>query len=109
MKSLIGLTLACGLAVSGAALAQSHAAPAANPDAPQNSALKAPHDMKPGAPAAGRNSFTSGQARDRIQKAGFTRVTGLMKDKDGLWQGRAMQGAKHVRVAMDFQGNVTSN
>ena len=108
MKTLIGFAVACGLLCSGSALAQSQAAPAANPNAPQNSALKAPHDMKPGAPAAGHNSFTMGQAKDRIEKAGYSRVTMLAKDKDGLWVARAMKGGKRVHVAMDFQGNVSS-
>ena len=107
MKLLVALALAVGLSSSGLAHAQS-GAPHANPDAPQNSALKDPHSQKAGSPAAGRNSFTMGQAREHIEKAGFTGVTGLMKDHDGLWQGRARKDGRRVHVAMDFQGNVTS-
>ena len=107
MKILLALALAAGL--SGASLAQAQtAAPHANPSAPQNSAIKDPHAEKVGAPAAGHNSFTMGQAREHIEKAGFTAVTGLTKDHDGLWQGRARKSGKRVHVAMDFQGNVTS-
>ena len=108
MKTLIAAALSCGLAFATPVLAQSRAAPTANPDAPLNSALKAPNDPKPGAPAAGRNSFTMDQAKEHIEKAGYTAVTGLAKDKDGLWQGRALKSGKKVRVAMDYQGNVTS-
>ena len=101
--------LAFVAALSGAGLAQAQgAAPHANPDAPQNSALKDPHSQKAGSPAAGHNSFTMGQARGHIEKAGFTVVTGLMKDHDGLWQGSARKDGKRVHVAMDFQGNVTA-
>lgn len=107
MKTMIAVAIIAGLGATSAALAQS-GQPQANPSAPQNSALKAPHEMKPGAPAAGHNSFTMGQARKHIEKAGYTQVTGLTKDKDGLWQGNAMQAGKSVHVAMDFQGSVTS-
>jgi hypothetical protein len=63
--------------------------------------------VNPGAPVAGANSFTEGQAKSRIEGAGFTSVTGLMKDKDGVWRGKAAKGGSAVDVALDFQGNVT--
>ena len=107
MKSIAALALIVGL--SSAALAHAQGgAPHANPDAPQNSPLKDPHSQKAGSPAAGRNSFTMGQAREHMEKAGFTGVTGLTKDHDGLWQGRARKNGHRVHIAMDFQGNVTS-
>lgn len=107
MKTITAIALTISLGASGFAAAQT-AAPAANPNAPQNSAVKAPHDMKPGAPAAGHNSFTKGQAKGRIEKAGYSGVSGLVKDKDGLWQARAKKDGQTVNVALDFEGNVTS-
>jgi hypothetical protein len=107
MKSIIALSLAIGLGASGVAAAQS-SPPTANPNAPQNSAIKAPDDMRTDVPAAGRNSFTMGEAREHMEKAGYAHVMGLMKDHDGLWQGHAMKDGKPVSVAMDFQGNVVS-
>lgn len=107
MKSIIGISLALALGVSGAALAQG-AAPQAKPNAPQNSAIKSPQDKKPNTPAAGANSFTRGQAKGHIEKAGYTNVSELKKNKDGLWQGRAMKDGKKVSVSLDFQGNVAS-
>ena len=65
--------------------------------------------MNAGAPLAGANSFTEAQAKDRIEKAGFTVVTELAKDKDGIWRGKASQGGKSVAVALDFKGNVVDN
>ena len=59
-------------------------------------------------PVAGANSFTEAQAKDRIEKAGYSQVTALMKGSDGVWQGKAMQGGKSVDVMLDFKGNVTS-
>ncbi|MFC7476835.1 hypothetical protein ACFQS7_20880 [Dankookia sp. GCM10030260] len=57
-------------------------------------------------PAAGANSFTEGQAKSRIEAAGFTNVSDLQKDDKGIWRGRAQQGSQQVSVALDFQGNV---
>lgn len=60
-------------------------------------------------PAAGANSFTEGQAKSRIEAAGFTNVSDLQKDDKGIWRGKAQQGAQQVSVALDFQGNVVPN
>ena len=57
--------------------------------------------------AKGRNSFTEVQARGRIAKAGYTDVSKLAKNQDGVWQGTAMKGGAKVSVALDYKGNVT--
>jgi hypothetical protein len=62
----------------------------------------------PGAPVAGANSFTEGQAKSRIEAHGFTSVGQLKKDRDGVWRGTATQSGKSVKVSVDFQGNVVS-
>jgi hypothetical protein len=61
-----------------------------------------------GAPLKGANSFTEGQAKDRVIAAGFTSVSSLAKDGDGIWRGSAMKDGKSVKVAVDFKGNVVS-
>ena len=58
------------------------------------------------APVKGRNSFTMGEARRRIEKGGFTQVTALKKDADGIWRGKAMKAGSSVDVYCDYQGNV---
>ena len=58
------------------------------------------------APVAGRNSFTQGEARRRIASAGFTNVSGLKKDGQGIWRGQAQKGGASVGVSLDYQGNV---
>jgi hypothetical protein len=63
---------------------------------------------EPGAPFKGANSFTEGQAKDRIVAAGFTGVSSLTKDGDGVWRGDAMKDGKAAKVAVDFKGNVVS-
>jgi hypothetical protein len=61
------------------------------------------------APEAGANSFTESQAKDRIEGAGFTQVTGLRKDDQGIWRATASKGGAQVNVSLDFRGNVTTN
>lgn len=57
--------------------------------------------------AKGRNSFTEAQARGRIAKDGYTGVSKLTKNQNGVWQGTAMKGGAKVSVALDYKGNVT--
>jgi putative membrane protein len=65
-----------------------------------------PKSTDQAAPLPGANSFTEAQAKDRMEKAGFTQVAKLAKDKQGVWRASAMQGGKQVNVALDFRGNV---
>ncbi len=103
MRHLLAAALLTVMAVP--ALAQT-TAPAANPN-PSTPAVTTPNSgNNPGAPAAGANSFTEGQAKSRIEAAGYTGVTGLMKDKDGIWRGQATKAGKSQAVSLDYQGNV---
>ena len=95
-----------GAAVSGAALAQ-NAAPAANHDA-GSPAVATSNATNPGAPVTGANSFTSSQARSRIERAGYSHVSHLVKDKDGIWRATALKDGTTVNVALDYQGNVVA-
>lgn len=56
----------------------------------------------------GANSFTEGEVRSRLGKAGFTDVKDLKKDDQGIWRGKAMHGGKSVSVGLDFKGNVAA-
>ena len=94
------------LALTSPAWAQS--APPANRDA-NTPAVNSPNSPpNPGAPVAGANSFTEGQARSRIEDKGFKEVSGLQKDSNGVWRGKANQNGKAVNVTVDFQGNVVA-
>jgi putative membrane protein len=57
-------------------------------------------------PVPGANSFTETQAKTRIEEAGYSQVSALSKDSDGIWRGSAMKDGKSVGVALDYQGNV---
>ncbi len=76
---------------------------------PGNPAVKTSEGNNPGAPASGANSFTEGQAKSRIESRGYSDVSALMKDENGIWQGTAMKDGKAVQVSLDFQGNVVAN
>lgn len=56
----------------------------------------------------GANSFTEGQARSRIEGAGFTNISPLKQDAQGIWRGMANRGAIRVAVGLDFRGNVAA-
>ncbi len=59
-----------------------------------------------GTPQPGANSFTEGQARARMEDAGFRGVADLQKDDQGIWRGRATRNGSPTGVALDFHGNV---
>lgn len=73
----------------------------------QTPAVKSPSANNPAAPVPGANSFTESQAQSRIEASGYTQVSGLKKDDNGVWTGSAMKGGQKVTVKVDFQGNVT--
>lgn len=92
------LVIAISIALSSGAVAQT---PPASPR-PEMPAANSPANM----PAKGANSFTQAQAKSRIEGMGFTNVTGLEKDKDGVWRGKAMKAGASHDVAVDYKGNV---
>jgi len=104
MKRLLAAADITVMAGAGGAVAQ-NAGPPANHDASTPAVAKSGVN-NPGAPAAGANSFTKAEATSRIEKAGYTNVAGLIKDKDGIWRGKASKGDTTVDVALDYQGNV---
>ena len=61
------------------------------------------------APLPGANSFTEGQAKSRLEANGYTNVTGLKKDDNGVWKGTAMNAGAQVNVSVDYRGNITRN
>lgn len=61
------------------------------------------------APLPGANSFTEGQAKSRLEANGYSNVTGLSKDDNGVWRGTATHSGAQVNVAVDYRGNITRN
>ena len=57
---------------------------------------------------SGANSFTESQAKSRIEEAGYTGVTSLKKDDNGVWRAKASKGGTSSDISLDFQGNVNA-
>jgi hypothetical protein len=89
--------------LAGSAFAQT------TPQTSTTPAVSSPTITNPKAPIPGANSFTEGQAKSRIEANGFSNVSGLQKDPDGVWRGKAMKNGSSVSVGLDFQGNIVSN
>jgi hypothetical protein len=113
MKTLV-FGLMASLAV-GAAYAQTTTTPrapmsggTAAASGNSNQAVATTHANAP-MPAKGANSFTMSEASSRIAKNGFTNVTGLAKDTDGVWRGQADKDGTNVAVWLDYKGNVGTN
>jgi hypothetical protein len=105
MRTLLASAAVLALLATGAA-AQNQNPPAK--DGPQNSPINtdSSSNRQVNAPVAGRNSFTEGEAKSRIERMGFANVSDLKKDDDGVWRGRAMKNGQLVDVSVDYQGNV---
>jgi hypothetical protein len=99
------------LIITAALLAATTPAFAQDPPAqsgPGNNAVNSSGQNNSNAPVAGRNSFTEGQAKSKIEGAGFTNVSSLKKDDNGVWRGKADKGGSSTNVSVDFQGNVNA-
>ena len=68
---------------------------------PQHPELEA--KLKPGA-----NSFIESQARVLLEQKGYSNVSPLMNDKNGIWHGKAIKDQKAVNVSIDYQGHVVA-
>jgi hypothetical protein len=98
------LIICAGLAMTAAASAQSPPAQSG----PNNNAVNSSGQNNSDAPVAGRNSFTEGQAKSKIEEAGYTGISDLKKDDNGVWRGKASKGGSATQVSVDFQGNVNA-
>jgi hypothetical protein len=87
------------------AVAQTSTTPPTDANTP---AVATPGSNNPIAPVAGYNSFTEAQAKERIETAGYSGVTALKLDDEGIWQSTAMKDGKSVSVSLDYQDNIVA-
>jgi hypothetical protein len=113
MKIIPLVIAACTTA--GVALAQHTTNPSNSTVPPANTTANQSHNPAVAAtsnandsvaPAKGSNSFTEGQAKDRIAQRGYTNVADLKKDDDGVWRGTAQHNGNPVQVWLDYKGNI---
>jgi opacity protein-like surface antigen len=98
------LFLFCAAVIAGSSAYAQQSQPAQS--GPNNNAVNTPGKNNSNSPVAGRNSFTEGQAKSKIEEAGYTAVTDLKKDDNGVWRGKASKGGSSKAVSVDFEGNV---
>jgi hypothetical protein len=75
-------------------------------EGPANSAAKSMDSNNSATPVQGKNSFTMEQAKSHIEGKGYSKVTNLKIDRDGIWRGMATKDGKSGPVTLDYQGNV---
>lgn len=105
MRALLAIVSAATLMI-GPAVAQNQNPPAKS--GPGNAAVNSSSKPNDPAPVEGANSFTEGQAKSKIETNGFTNVSALKKDNDGVWRGKAQKGGTPMDVSVDFKGNVVA-
>jgi len=105
LTNILRLAAVLGVIGAGGAFAQTSTitTPAAKPPAVS---ATSPDSKTAAAPVAGANSFTEAQARSRIEAHGYTNVSGLTKDDNSIWRGKATKDGTLVNVALDYQGNI---
>lgn len=81
------------------------AAPLALPVLAETTA-KTPAASTEAAPSARGALFTEKQARAHLSHLGYTNVSELTKDENGVWQGSATKDGKTLTVAVDLKGGV---
>lgn len=97
MKKLLIATLIASATSFGAMAQTSTTSPTPNSAVDKN------------APLPGANSFTEGQAKSRLEDNGYSNVSALSKDDNGVWKGKATHSGKQVNVSVDYRGNITRN
>jgi hypothetical protein len=57
----------------------------------------------------GADSLNEDQAKVRIEGKGYLDISGLQKDKHGIWRGKAtLKDGRSVAVILDLEGNIYS-
>lgn len=99
MKRVILASAFCALTALGAGAQTSTTSPRPSPNAPADK----------NAPLPGANSFTESQAKNRLEASGYTSVSELKKDDNGVWKGKATHNGQVVNVSVDYRGNISRN
>jgi hypothetical protein len=60
-------------------------------------------------PATKGNLFTEEQARVHLAHLGYTSISGLTKDQNGVWRGSATKDGKTFAVGVDIKGAAVAN
>lgn len=89
------------------AIVASLASLGAHAQTPTTSPAPAPAPADANAPLPGANSFTEGPAKSRLEANGYSAISELEKDDNGVWKGTDPHGGQPVTVSVDYRGNIT--
>lgn len=78
-------------------------------EAPRNEAVDTSPTHDAGALTPGANSFTEAQAKSAIEGAGYSSVSGLTQDANGVWSGTGVKNGAQAKVSVDYKGVVTAS
>ncbi len=77
-------------------------------ESPMNPAVDTEETTEQAALTPGANSFTETQAREAIEKQGYTISGPLTQGEDGIWQAQAARaGGAAATVSVDYKGVVS--
>lgn len=100
------LLTACGNSETAEAPVEGPAVSSA--EAPANPAIDTQETSEKAALTPGANSFTEGQAKEAIEKQGYTVSGALTQNEQGIWMGQATRsGGAATTVSVDYKGVVT--
>jgi hypothetical protein len=102
---ILGVAVVLGAISAGGSFAQTGTS-TIPPVTPPVVSATSPDSATAAAPVAGANSFTETQARSRLEAHGYSNVSGLTKDDQSIWRGKATKNGTLVNVALDYQGNI---
>ena len=77
-------------------------------ESPRNEAVDTTENAQNAALTPGANSFTEAQAREAIEKQGYTAVGTLSQDANGIWSAPATREGAQTTVSVDYKGVVTA-
>lgn len=77
-------------------------------ETPRNPAVDTADQDAQGALTQGANSFTEAQAREAIEKQGYTGIGVLNQNEAGIWSAPATRDGVQATVSVDYKGVVSA-
>lgn len=77
-------------------------------ESPRNPAVDTADTSQKGTLTPGANSFTEAQARQAIEKQGYTGIGPLTQNENGIWSASATREGAAATVSVDYKGVVTA-
>jgi hypothetical protein len=103
MRNVILATAAIALIVGGSSFAMAQA----TGTTPSTTATSPSTNQGTSGTSTG-GMMSEAQVKQHLEQEGYTNITGLKEDSNGMWMGKAMHGGKEVTVDVDKSGKVTA-